>query len=111
MEIAVNDAREIIGFALVGHINNAIEISEEEVPNEFFDDYEPNKYIYDEYEGIIINSNFEPPNTELIDNLDDIKNLEDAKRKIEELEKENEHLKEEFNDLKNKVDKIIPNKE
>lgn len=107
MEILINESREIIGYARVGHVINAIEISEEEIPNDFYDNYEPSKYIYDEYEGIIINPNYEPPNeidfTESA--TDEVRLKED---KIEELEKENEKLRQEFKELKELVEKVIP---
>ncbi|MGW7931885.1 DUF2977 domain-containing protein [Staphylococcus xylosus] len=107
MEIVINESREIIGYARAGHIQNAIEISEEELPYDFYDNYEPNKYIYDEYEGIIINTNYEPPNE--IDftegTTDEVRFKED---KIEELEKENEKLRQEFKELKELVEKVIP---
>lgn len=106
MEIVINESREIIGYARVGHVINAIEISEEELPYDFYDNYEPSKYIYDEYEGIIINTNYEPPNeidfTESA--TDEVRFKED---KIEELEKENEKLRKEFNELKEKVEKLL----
>lgn len=106
MEIVINESREIIGYARVGHIQNAIEISEEELPKDFFDEYEPRKYFYDEYEGIIINPNYEPPNeidfTESA--TDEVRFKED---KIEELEKENEKFRKEFNELKEKVEKLL----
>lgn len=106
MEILINESREIIGYARVGHVINAIEISEEEIPNDFYDNYEPSKYIYDEYEGIIINPNYEPPNeidfTESA--TDEVRLKED---KIEELEKENEKFRKEFNELKEKVEKLL----
>lgn len=109
MEILINESREIIGYARVGHVINAIEISEEELPYDFYNNYEPNKYIYDEYEGIIINPNYEPPNE--IDFIgsttDEVKFKED---KIEELEKENEELRQEFKKLKELVEKAIPSK-
>lgn len=109
MEISINEFREIIGYARVGHVENAIEISSEELPINFFDDYEPRKYIYDEYEGIIINYNYEPPNE--IDFIESAKDEVSIKEdKIKELEKENEKLRKEFNDLKEKVEKVISNK-
>ncbi|MGW7832366.1 DUF2977 domain-containing protein [Staphylococcus xylosus] len=109
MGISVNEHREIIGYARVGHIRNAIEISEEELPKDFFDEYKPRKYIYDEYEGIIINPNYEPPNE--IDFTESAKDEVSIKEdKIKELEKENEKLRKEFNDLKEKVEKVLSNK-
>ncbi|MGG6819794.1 UNVERIFIED_CONTAM: DUF2977 domain-containing protein [Staphylococcus pseudoxylosus] len=106
MEISVNEHREIIGYARVGHIQNAIEISEEELPKDFFDEYKLRKYNYDEYEGIIINPNYEPPNEiEFTESAtDEVRFKED---KIEELEKENEKLRKEFNELKEKVEKLL----
>ncbi|MEB6244674.1 DUF2977 domain-containing protein [Staphylococcus xylosus] len=106
MEILINESREIIGYARVGHVINAIEISEEELPYDFYNNYEPSKYIYDEYEGIIINTNYEPPNeidfTESA--TDEVRFKED---KIEELEKENEKFRKEFHELKEKVEKLL----
>ncbi|MDW3939106.1 DUF2977 domain-containing protein [Staphylococcus saprophyticus] len=106
MEIAFNEFKEIIGYARIGHIENAIEISEEELPYDFYDNYEPSKYIYEEYEGVIINPNYEPPNeidfTESA--TDEVRFKED---KIKELEKENEKLRKEFNELKEKVGKVL----
>lgn len=106
MEISISEFREIIGYARVGHIQNAIEISEEELPKDFFDEYEPRKYFYDEYEGIIINPNYEPPNEiDFTDNgVDEVSVKED---KIEKLEKENEKLRQEFTEFKEKVEKLL----
>ena len=79
--------RHIIGYARVGHVINAIEISEEEIPYDFYDNYEPSKYIYDEYEGIIINPNYEPPQE--IDHTDNgVDEVSVKEDKIEKLEKE-----------------------
>ncbi|MBF0811374.1 DUF2977 domain-containing protein [Staphylococcus xylosus] len=109
MEISINESREIIGYARVGHVINAIEISEEELPKDFFDEYEPRKYFYDEYEGIFINSNYEPPQE--IDHTDNgVDEVSVKEDKIEKLEKENEKLRQEFKELKELVEKVIPSK-
>ncbi|MGW7900167.1 DUF2977 domain-containing protein [Staphylococcus shinii] len=106
MEISINEFREIIGYARVGHVINAIEISEEELPKDFFDEYEPRKYFYDEYEGIIINSNYEPPQE--IDHTDNgVDEVSVKEDKIEKLEKENEKLRQEFTEFKEKVEKLL----
>lgn len=109
MEISINESREIIGYARVGHVINAIEISEEEIPYDFYDNYEPSKYIYDEYEGIIINPNYEPPQE--IDHTDNgVDEVSVKEDKIEKLEKENEKLRQEFKELKELVEKVILSK-
>lgn len=106
MEISINEFREIIGYARVGHVINAIEISEEELPKDFFDEYEPRKYFYDEYEGIFINSNYEPPQE--IDHTDNgVDEVSVKEDKIEKLEKENEKLRQEFTEFKEKVEKLL----
>lgn len=106
MEIVFNEFKEIIGYARIGHIKNAIEISEEELPSDFFDNYEPSKYIYDEHEGIIINQNYNI-DKELVDSIPSITNIEEAKREIEVLKNAKENLNKRINKLESKIDILV----
>lgn len=108
MEIRINSENEIVGYARVGHISGAFEISIEELPDGFFENYQPQFYKYDELYGIIENQNYKPPrNLETIESSKEIRNLYEANTRIKYLEEENNQIKKDFDDLKTKIDKII----
>ena len=57
MQIEINDNNCIIGYSTIAEMVNGIEISEEILPNDFFEN--PFKYCYSKEEGFYINPNYQ----------------------------------------------------
>ena len=57
MQIEINDNNCIIGYSTIAEMVNGIEISEEILPNDFFEN--PFKYCYSEEDGFYINPNYQ----------------------------------------------------
>lgn len=63
MKITINSDNCITGYAMIGDLNNSIEIDQAIVPEDFFDDFVPYKYMY--VDGTIsINLDYEPSTSE-----------------------------------------------
>ncbi|WP_426462570.1 DUF2977 domain-containing protein [Staphylococcus equorum] len=60
MKIQV-DNELILSYAIIGNIENSIEISDEIVPKNFIEEFKPNKYRYTNGQ-IILNENYENNN-------------------------------------------------
>lgn len=85
MQIEINDNNCIIGYSTIAEMVNGIEIPEEILPNDFFEN--PFKYCYSEEKGIYLDPNYDEKNKEkikieLAENKD-IKILE-SKKKLNE---------------------------
>lgn len=55
MQILLNDKKEIIGYAIVGGLDNGIDV--DDIPQDFIDNFKPLKYKY-ENEKITLNKNY-----------------------------------------------------
>ncbi|WP_239719637.1 DUF2977 domain-containing protein [Mammaliicoccus sp. G-M31] len=63
MLIQINSSNEIIAFANVGNLNNSIEVDNDMMPNDFFINFKPKKYKYED-EQIVLNENYTSSNDE-----------------------------------------------
>ncbi len=55
MQILLNDKKEIISYAIVGGLDNGIDV--DDIPQDFIDNFKPLKYKY-ENEKITLNKNY-----------------------------------------------------
>lgn len=61
MKIQIDSNNVITSYAKVGDIENSIEVTDNQLPSDFYDDYKRNFYKYDETnKKIIINENYNP---------------------------------------------------
>lgn len=60
MKIAINDNNKIISFALVGEIDNGIEVEDTIIPEGFKKEFAPDKFLYVN-EEIVINPDYIEP--------------------------------------------------
>jgi len=59
MKVTINSDNCITGYAMIGDLNNSIEIDQEILPEGFVDNFDPYKYMY--VDGAIsINLDYEP---------------------------------------------------
>ncbi|MGW7927602.1 DUF2977 domain-containing protein [Staphylococcus xylosus] len=65
MLIQINSSNEIIAFANVGNLNNSIEVNTDMMPNNFFINFKPKKYKYED-EQIVLNENYIENDDQLI---------------------------------------------
>ena len=70
----VLDKDQIVSFALIGDLDNSIEVDDSIVPDDFMENFKPNYYLYDN-NIISINTNYKEP--ELV--VPDIKPSESQK--------------------------------
>ncbi|WP_239745189.1 DUF2977 domain-containing protein [Mammaliicoccus sp. F-M27] len=81
MKIKV-DNELILSYAIIGNIDNSIEINDDIVPSNFIDDFKPNKYRYSN-EQIVLNENYTeyeeqpilPPITEKPSNDEELRKM------------------------------------
>ena len=127
MKIQLNDNNIITSYANIGDIEGSIEISEDQLPNDFYENYKRGYYKYDEENQLVVrNENYDEefnmpyPNNEQVPN--DVPNLNNEElnkvilmlsnlQKInvkamitnEKLVKQNAQLTKDVVDLKNKI--------
>lgn len=58
MKILVNSKNEIISYALVGSLENGINVEQDTLSNDFFEAFEPKLFVY-ENGKVIYNDNYE----------------------------------------------------
>lgn len=86
MKIKLNETNEITNYARVGNIVGSIDITDEELPYNFFSDFYPRKFIYDQKLGIIENNNFELPSDFEKNNITGEENqIEVIKKQVDEV--------------------------
>ena len=56
----VLDKDQIVSFALIGDLDNSIEVDDSIVPDDFMENFKPNYYLYDN-NIISINTNYKEP--------------------------------------------------
>ena len=56
----VLDKDQIVSFALIGDLDNSIEVDDSIIPDDFMDNFKPNYYLYDN-NIISINTNYKEP--------------------------------------------------
>lgn len=56
----VLDKNQIVSFALIGDLDNSIEVDDSIVPDDFMENFKPNYYLYDN-NIISINTNYKEP--------------------------------------------------
>lgn len=59
MKVTINSDNCITGYAMIGDLDNSIEIDQAILPEGFFDNFDPYKYTYADG-AISINLNYEP---------------------------------------------------
>lgn len=64
MIIQANESNEIIGYSIVGCIEDAIKIDDKIVPDSFFESFKSGYYLYQNNE-IVINPNYKEPTVEI----------------------------------------------
>ncbi|PTE43363.1 hypothetical protein BUY77_05560 [Staphylococcus equorum] len=86
MKIKLNETNEITDYARVGNIVGSIDITDEELPYNFFSEFHPRKFIYDQKLGIIENNNFELPSDFERNNISGAENqIEVIKKQVDEV--------------------------
>lgn len=56
----VLDKDQIVSFALIGDLDNSIEVDDSVIPDDFMENFKPNYYLYDN-NIISINTNYKEP--------------------------------------------------
>lgn len=56
----VLDKDQIVSFALIGDLDNSIEVDDSIIPDDFMENFKPNYYLYDN-NIISINTNYKEP--------------------------------------------------
>lgn len=56
----VLDKDQIVSFALIGYLDNSIEVDDSIIPDDFMENFKPNYYLYDN-NIISINTNYKEP--------------------------------------------------
>ena len=56
----VLDKDQIVSFALIGDLDNSIEVNDSIIPDDFMENFKPNYYLYDN-NIISINTNYKEP--------------------------------------------------
>ncbi|OEL06907.1 hypothetical protein AST13_02390 [Staphylococcus xylosus] len=73
MQILVNENNEIVNYAIVGSVSmeghNTIDITEDSVPELFFDLYKPKLFLYED-KTIVVNNNYNEED-ESVENSDE----------------------------------------
>lgn len=118
MKIKLNNMNEIVEYAVIGDINNSIEIDESFIPKHFVETFEPKKYKYDN-EKISLNENFseetgipiEPPSINLPGTDEELRSMfanmqiqiVEANTMIYEMSEQNARLAQEIVDIKSEL--------
>ncbi len=97
MQIKLNGNNEIVSFAMIGTLDNGVEISKSLLPFSFVEEFKPGRYKYENGE-IVFNQNFETFSFNAINGEVESENAR--------LRAENEQLKSTIITLMNKIDEL-----
>lgn len=73
VDIKINESNEIVAYAKIGNVGG-FEISENKLPDDFFNNFRPSFYLYVD-DQIKENENYEPPKIEQSSGMSELESL------------------------------------